>query len=100
MRQSPKSQGSFQNFSAENNNKKNGEKMGFLKFMSSPAGRWLRAIVGAVLLVWGVATNSLLLDLLGVFFVAVGAVDVCVFAPLFGKPFSGKALRLELSKNK
>ena len=30
---------------------------------------------------------------LGVFFLAVGLFDVCVLAPLFGRPFTGKRIR-------
>ena len=68
-------------------------KMGFIKFMSSTAGRWARAIVGVVLLVWGVTATNVVLDILGVFFIAVGVLDVCVFAPLFKMPLSGKKVR-------
>jgi len=67
--------------------------MGFVKFMSSTAGRWLRAIVGAVFLIWGLTAGNVWLDILGVFFVAVGALDICVFAPLFKMPLSGKKVR-------
>ena len=68
-------------------------KMGFIKFMSSTAGRVLRALVGIVLLVWGISASNAVLDVLGVFFIAVGVFDVCVFAPLFKLPLSGKKVR-------
>ena len=67
--------------------------MGFAKFMASPAGRWLRGIVGAVVLVWGISAGNVVLDILGVFFIAVGLFDVCVLAPLFGQPISGAKIR-------
>ena len=67
--------------------------MGFIKFMSSTAGRILRALVGVVVLVWGMVAGNVWLDLLGVFFIAVGVFDVCVFAPLFKMPLSGKKVR-------
>ena len=70
--------------------------MGFVKFMASTTGRIVRAVVGVIVLVWGISTNSILLDILGVFFIAVGLFDVCIFGPLVGKSFSGKKLRAEL----
>jgi hypothetical protein len=70
--------------------------MGFVKFMASTAGRTLRVIVGAAVLVWGIAAGLVWLDLLGVFFIAVGLFDVCIFGPLVGKAFSGKKLREQL----
>lgn len=70
--------------------------MGFIKFMSSTAGRVLRALVGVVVLILGMTGGNVWLDLLGVFFIAVGVFDVCVFAPLFKLPLSGKATRAKL----
>lgn len=67
--------------------------MGFIKFMSSTAGRVFRALVGVVVLVWGIVAGNVWLDLLGAFFIAVGVFDVCVFAPLFKMPLSGKKVR-------
>ena len=67
--------------------------MGFIKFMSSTAGRLLRALVGVVVLAIGITGNNIWLDLLGLFFIAVGALDICVFAPLFKLPLSGKKVR-------
>lgn len=69
--------------------------MGILTFMSSNAGRWARVFVGAVFIVVGVVAGGsyLILAGLGALFVLVGALDVCLLAPLFGKPMSGKAFR-------
>ncbi len=69
----------------------------FVSFMSSTAGRILRAVVGLVLLYVGWASMSgaggIVVMVLGVVLVAVGVFDVCLFAPLFGNPFTGKQIR-------
>jgi hypothetical protein len=69
--------------------------MSFVRFMSSTAGRVARAAIGVVLIVLALVLGGGWLWLLapGAFFVAVGALDVCVFAPLFGMPLSGKKVR-------
>ena len=69
--------------------------MPILTFLGSPAGRWTRGIVGVVLLVLGFALGGAgyVLVALGVVFVLVGVFDVCLLAPLFGKPFRGAAFR-------
>jgi hypothetical protein len=71
--------------------------MGFVTFMSSTAGRWTRGLAGAALIAlggllggaWWIATG------VGVVLVAVGVFDVCLFAPLFKQPLSGKAIRVK-----
>ena len=69
--------------------------MGFARFMASPAGRALRAVVGVVLIVVGFSLGGwwIALGIVGLLFVAVGVFDVCLLAPLFGQPLSGKAVR-------
>ncbi len=69
--------------------------MDFVGFMSSTAGRALRIVVGLILIVlalfgpnWSTALEIVLL-ILGIFFVLVGALNLCVLAPLFGKPIKG-----------
>ena len=52
----------------------------FFGFMASAAGRITRIVAGVVLIIAGVL-------------LAAGALDVCVFAPLFGRPFTGARLR-------
>jgi hypothetical protein len=71
--------------------------MALIKFLASPAGRVVRIVAGLVLIGLGLLV---LQDLLGVILAVIGLVpllagifDVCVFAPLFGQPFSGKAIR-------
>ncbi len=70
-----------------------------VEFMSSTAGRVTRAAVGVVLLVlafivagaWGWVLGAL-----GAVFVVVGVADVCLLAPLFGKPLRGAEVRASL----
>lgn len=69
--------------------------MDFVGFMSSTAGRALRIVVGLVLVVlalfgpnWSTALEVVLL-LLGIFLIVVGALNLCVLAPLFGKSVKG-----------
>ncbi len=74
--------------------------MGFVKFMSSAAGRWTRGIVGAALIAVGLVVGGgggWVLVAFGAVFVAVGLFDVCLLAPLFKKPLSGKAFRAKSS---
>ena len=71
--------------------------MGFVKFMSSTAGRITRAVAGIVLIVVGLlvvhGTGGIILAIVGVLPLAAGAFDFCVFAPLFGAPFAGSKAR-------
>ena len=75
--------------------------MGFATFMASPFGRWLRAIVGIALVVVGLVLAfqpanfvlGVILAVVGLVPLLAAAFDVCVFAPLFGAPFSGPAIR-------
>lgn len=69
--------------------------MGILRFLSSSSGRWVRVLAGIVLIVTGVIASGwyLILAALGAVFVLVGAFDVCLLAPLFGKPLGGKEFR-------
>jgi Protein of unknown function (DUF2892) len=75
--------------------------MGFAAFMSSPAGRIVRVVAGLALIGGGAAlalsaTNVVLgvvLAVVGLVPFFAGTLDVCVFAPLFGAPFSGAKVR-------
>ncbi|CAN5358288.1 hypothetical protein BH09ACT6_BH09ACT6_00980 [soil metagenome] len=69
--------------------------MSVLTFLSSTPGRWTRGIAGAILVALGFILGgwSLLLSVVGVVFIAVAALDVCLLAPLFHKPLSGTAFR-------
>jgi hypothetical protein len=75
--------------------------MAFASFMSSAAGRILRVIAGLALIGGGVflivseslVTLGIILAAVGVVPLAAGLADVCIFAPLFGAPFSGAKVR-------
>lgn len=71
-----------------------------LTFFSTPAGRWARALVGVVLIALAVVLGGWgwLLAVVGVVFVLVGALDVCLLAPLAGRPLRGAAFRATVSR--
>ena len=68
---------------------------GFISFMASPAGRWTRAVAGIALIVVGALLTGLwwILAVIGVVPLLAGALDVCLFAPLFSLPFAGAKIR-------
>jgi uncharacterized protein YhhL (DUF1145 family) len=68
--------------------------------MAGPIGRGVRVLVGVVVLaialgLFGAVESPLniILIVLGLFFVLVGAVNICLFAPLFGGPLMGKDVK-------
>ena len=71
--------------------------MSLIKFLASATGRWVRIIAGVVLIVLGLLvvkdTAGIVVAVIGVVPLAAGIFDFCVFAPLFGAPFSGKQIR-------
>jgi hypothetical protein len=67
--------------------------MSLIKFLGSTAGRWVRAIAGLALVIWGVSAGMTVLTVIGPVVAAAGVFDFCIFAPLFKKPFNGKKLR-------
>lgn len=71
--------------------------MGFAKFMSSLAGRALRVVAGIALVLVGLfvlqGTLGIVLGLVGLVMVAAGALNFCIFAPLFGGPFWAKDIK-------
>lgn len=75
--------------------------MGFATFMASAAGRWLRVIAGLVLVAIGLIlafqagsmAAGIVIAVVGLVPFLAGVFDVCVFAPLFGAPFSGPKIR-------
>ena len=79
--------------------------MAFASFMSSAAGRILRMVVGLGLIGWGVflivaasnVTLGIILAVVGLVPLAASLADVCIFAPLFGAPFSGAKVRAHVS---
>ena len=69
--------------------------MGFVSFMSSQAGRITRIVAGIALVVIGALIGGAgwILAAVGLVPLFAGIFDVCVFAPLFRQPFSGKEVR-------
>lgn len=69
----------------------------FVKFMASTTGRWVRVVAGIVLVAWGIlglsGVNGTIVAIIGAVPLLAGLFDFCVFAPLFGNPFSGKKIR-------
>jgi len=70
--------------------------MEFARFMSSIYGRLLRIVAGIAIGVFGLAVvhgaGGVLLAIVGLVVLAAGLFDFCIFAPLFGGPFSAKAI--------
>ena len=64
--------------------------MAFARFMSSAAGRGIRIAAGLALIAWGYFVGLWIVAAIGVLLVAVGAFDLCLFAPLFGGPLRGR----------
>lgn len=70
--------------------------MKFSKFMASTAGRALRAVVGVVLIIIGLAIHSAvgyIIAIVGLVPLLAGLFDFCLIAPLMHLPFTGKAIR-------
>ena len=70
---------------------------GFAQFMSSPAGRIMRVVVGLLIVGWGYTllaqAAGLILVVVGLVPLAAGAFDVCVISGLLGGPLAGAAIR-------
>lgn len=70
--------------------------MKFSQFMANPMGRIIRVVAGAILIAIGIAmksTGGYVVAVIGALPLVAGILDVCIFAPLFGMPFTGKAIR-------
>jgi len=71
-------------------------------FLASMAGRLTRAVAGIALILIGLllvgGAWGWVLFAVGLVVLAAGAFDFCIFAPLFGLPFMGPALRKALKK--
>lgn len=71
--------------------------MGFAKFMASTAGRLIRFLAGVALILIGLlvveGVGGIILAVVGLVPLGAAIFDVCLFAPLFGGPFSGKQAR-------
>ena len=75
--------------------------MEFVRYLSTPAGRFLRVVLGLVLLWIGfyAATQPLgyCLMAFGVVPILTGILNVCLFAPYFHAPVHGTELTAEHS---
>ena len=73
-------------------------------FLAGPTGRWVRVVAGIALIVIGLAlvhgALGWILAIVGLVPLGAGLFDKCVFAPLFGLPFAGPALRRALEDKK
>lgn len=71
--------------------------MAFIKFMASGTGRIVRIVAGIALIALGLlsvqGTGGIILALVGLVPLLAGALDFCVFAPLFGMSFKGPEIR-------
>jgi hypothetical protein len=69
----------------------------FIAFMASPTGRIVRVVAGLILIALGWlvigGTVGIIVMIVGLVPFAAGVLDFCVFAPLFGLPLSGPAIR-------
>ncbi len=68
-----------------------------ISFLASPSGRIVRIVAGLVLVAWGLfglgSTAGVIVAVVGLVPLLAGLFDRCVFAPLFGLPFSGPQIR-------
>ncbi len=71
--------------------------MQLMKYLASTQGRWIRGVAGAIIIAIGLLvvkdTGGLILAIVGLVPLLAGLLDFCVFSPLFGGSFSGKAIR-------
>lgn len=69
----------------------------FVCFMGSAAGRLIRIVAGFGLIIWGLVgvggNNGMILAAVGLLPVLTGVLNICVVAPLLGKPLSGSRAR-------
>lgn len=69
----------------------------FVRTMASTTGRITRIVAGFALVAWGLlgldGAVGIFVAVIGLVPLVAGAVDVCVFAPLFGNPFKGPEIR-------
>lgn len=70
----------------------------FITFMASTAGRAVRIVAGIALIAWGLmgldGTTGVIVAVVGAAPLLTGLFDVCLIAPLFGCPFSGRKTRV------
>ena len=68
-----------------------------ISFLASTTGRVVRVVAGIALIAWGLlglsGATGIVVAVIGAVPLLAGVFDFCVFAPLFGNPFSGQAIR-------
>ena len=70
--------------------------MGLAKFMSSPAGRIARVVVGLVLIALGLSIGGpvgWVVAVIGVVPIVAGAANLCLIGPVVGAPLKGADIR-------
>lgn len=69
--------------------------MGFTRFMAAFAGRLVRFVAGALLIVIGLVAGGdwYVLAVVGLVPLLAASFDVCLFAPLLSQPFHGRDVR-------
>ncbi|HSQ62234.1 MAG TPA: DUF2892 domain-containing protein [Polyangiaceae bacterium] len=71
--------------------------MKLIHFMASTAGRMLRFVVGALLILGGLAwvggTAGTVMAVIGLIPLLAATFDLCLAAPLFKMPLSGRRIR-------
>ena len=71
---------------------------GFVQFMASIVGRWLRILIGVALVIWGWSmhsTGGTVLAIVGLVPIAAGVFDFCLIAKIVHAPFWGRDIRAE-----
>jgi hypothetical protein len=70
---------------------------GIFRFLASSTGRLVRIVAGLILIIVGIwaigGIAGWIVAIIGLVPLLAGLFDRCVFAPLFGLPFSGPDLR-------
>jgi Protein of unknown function (DUF2892) len=69
----------------------------FVTFMASGIGRMVRIAAGIALITWALlglnGVTAVVVGVIGAVPLLAGLVDVCLLAPLFGRPLSGPRIR-------
>ena len=69
----------------------------FLKYMIAPTGRITRVAAGVALIGWGLlglgGAGGIVVAVVGAVPLLAGALDLCVFAPIFGCSISASKTR-------
>jgi Inner membrane protein YgaP-like, transmembrane domain len=70
-----------------------------IKFLAASTGRIVRVTAGVALVLWGLiglgGATGIVVAVIGAVPLLAGLFDFCVFAPLFGAPFTGPKIRAE-----